>query len=281
MTSAMTISAYAQGPWATGKGKAYFKLSEWWISSDEHFTDIGEIDPNTTLGLYNTSIYAEYGLTDRLSVVANLPVFSRATINNVVSATTGEIVTPGDAINSIGDVDLSLSYMLTPLGSPLALSASVTAGIPLGEEAGGIANNLQTGDGEFNTILRIDAGGAFKLGNANAFAKAFTAYNLRSEGFSDEARFGIEAGVGFGEKPLWIVGRFNFLGSLENSDPQVGTTSASLFSNDIRYTLIGVEVSKYITKRFGISAGIADYISGEIILSEPSYQVGVFLDLKN
>ena len=38
----------AGGPWPQPKGKGYFKLSEWWIIFDQHYTDQGLIDPNVT-----------------------------------------------------------------------------------------------------------------------------------------------------------------------------------------------------------------------------------------
>ncbi|MEM6879286.1 MAG: hypothetical protein AAF544_12045, partial [Bacteroidota bacterium] len=58
----MTINLSAQGPWAQPQGKGFFKLSEWWTQFDEHFTSQGRTDPNLTTGVYNTTIYAEYGV---------------------------------------------------------------------------------------------------------------------------------------------------------------------------------------------------------------------------
>ena len=52
------------GPWPKNKGAGYFKLSEWWVIADQHFTDVGEIDPNITNGIFNTSFYCEYGLSN-------------------------------------------------------------------------------------------------------------------------------------------------------------------------------------------------------------------------
>ena len=42
----------AGGPWPQKKGHGYFKLSEWWIVFDEHYTDTGNLDPNVTTGIY-------------------------------------------------------------------------------------------------------------------------------------------------------------------------------------------------------------------------------------
>ncbi|MEM9823436.1 MAG: hypothetical protein AAF985_20300, partial [Bacteroidota bacterium] len=51
----------AGGGWPQPKGNGYFKLYQWWVIADQHFTDAGKIDPNVTSGIFNTSLYAEYG----------------------------------------------------------------------------------------------------------------------------------------------------------------------------------------------------------------------------
>jgi len=106
----LSTFAYAGGPWPQKKGKAYIKLSEWWTQFDTHFTTRGNEDPNVTTGLYNTSLFVEYGFTDRLTGIFNAPIYSRNFMNNIVSGTTGEINVEGEAINTFGDVELGLKY---------------------------------------------------------------------------------------------------------------------------------------------------------------------------
>ena len=94
-------TAFAGGPWPQKKGNGFYKLSEWWTVFDQHFTDVGEVDPNITTGVFNTTLYAEYGFTDRLTGLVNATLFSRNFMNNVRSATTNEIIIPGEAINAV------------------------------------------------------------------------------------------------------------------------------------------------------------------------------------
>jgi len=274
-------SIYA-GPWTQKKGKGYFKLSEWWIIFDEHYTDQGEIDPNSTTGIFNTFLYAEYGLTDRFTGLFNGALFTRNLIFNQVSGTTGETITPGDALNSIGDIDIGLKYSLTKPGSPIPVSASLILGLPTGNAEGGIAKNLQTGDGEFNQIFQIDAGGGFKLiDKVSTYVSGYAAFNNRSNDFSEEFRFGVETGGGFFNDRFWLIGRLTGIRSFQNSNVEGGITSTSIFANDTEFTSIGVEGNYYVSKnkKFGISAGYANAFSGNIIAADPSYNVGVFLDL--
>lgn len=269
-----TTHLLAGGGWPQPKGNGYLKLSQWWLVSNQHFTDTGLIDPNVTSGIFNTSIYLEYGITDKLTVTGYIPFFSRATNNNLVSATTGEILTAGDAINSFGDTDLGLTYALT--SGTINTSASLIFGLPLGNDAGGAQLNLQTGDGEFNQVLKVDAGFGYKVGKVNAYGNVYLGYNNRSNGFSDEFRFGAETGYKlFGEKLLAIVRVFGVLSTF-NGDTAEGQNSTSVFANNAEHISFSPELNYNVNENWGVSASVAGAFYGRLIFASPSYSVGVY-----
>ncbi len=271
-------SMKAGGPWPQKKGKGYFKLSEWWVVFDQHYTDIGLRDPNITTGVFNTSIYAEYGITDRLTTIVNAPFLSRNYMNNLVSATTNEVILPGEAINTLGDIDLGLKYGLTAGGKiPLALTLMV--GLPTGKTAGGSQRNLQTGDGEFNQLIQLDAGGGFSVKKTSLYTSAYVGFNNRTKGYSEELRFGLEGGAGLFDNKLWLTGKLNIVESLKNGDTVETITSTSLFANNSEFTTLTLEASYYVSKKVGFSASFASPLRGEIIAAAPSYSVGVFFDM--
>jgi len=273
-------SLIAGGPWPQKKGKGYFKLSEWWTVFDQHYTDNGRIDPNVTTGIFNTSFYGEYGLSDRFTVVANVPLISRNYMNNLRSGTTREIIVPGEAINTVGDLDISFKYGLTKASAKIPVALTLTLGIPTGTASAGTLNNLQTGDGEFNQILRLDFGKSLQLGKIPAYISAYTGVNNRSNDFSEEFRYGVELGLGFAKSKLWISSRLTAIESFRNGATAATITSTSLFANNSEFTSLGLEASYYITKSIGISAGFASALKGQIIAASPSYSVGVFYDMK-
>lgn len=268
---------YAGGPWPQPKNKGYIKISEWWIISNQHYTDSGQIDPNVTSGLFNTSIYAEYGFTDRITGVLYFPFLSRAYFNNTVSGTTGETIIPGEALNSLGDTDIGLNYKI--LSGPLALSASITIGLPLGNDNGGSAGTLQTGDGEFNQLFQINAGTGFKLGTANAYASAYAGYNNRTEGFSDEIRYGLEAGVTLLDNRLTAIARLYGIKSINNGVEGQRENSTSIFANNSEHLTFGPEIAYNVKENWGVSAGFGTALSGKLIYAATSYNVGVFFKI--
>ncbi len=274
-----SFSGIAGGGWTAKKGEAYYKLSQWWIVSDQHFTDAGLIDPNVTSGIFNTSFYGEYGISNRFTGIAYVPFFSRATMNNQLSETTGNIISEGDAINSFGDTDLGIKYGILK-NKRVALAASLTFGLPLGNSAGGKEGNLQTGDGEFNQILKLDAGLPFSVGNIPAYANVYSGFNNRSNGFSDEYRYGAEFGLGLKDKKLWLIARITGVESLRNGTLGTDINSTSVFANNSEFTSYSVEAAYYINTKLGVSASFASAFRGEIIFASPSYSVGIFLDIK-
>ena len=273
--------AISGGGWPQPKGKGYFKLAEWWIKADQHYTDAGRIDPNITTAIYSTTFYGEYGFTDRLTGIVYFPFFSRALTYNQVSNTTGEILIPGEAINSIGDTDISFKYGVTKPGSPIAVSASVLFGLPLGKDVGGTLNNLQTGDGEFNQMFRIDAGTSFRLiPNTSSYVNIYSGVNNRTNDFSDEFRYGLELGIGLASERLWFAGKLDGVESFRNGATAAEVTSTSIFANNTEFTSFTMEAAYYVKDNIGVSASIGTAFRGEIILARPSYSVGVFLHLR-
>ena len=277
----LTVSSlFAGGPWTQPKGKGYFKLSEYWIVFDQHFTDAGVTDPNVTTGIFNTGLYGEYGIVDRWTVIANIPFFSRSYMNNLVSETTGETLIPGEAINTFGDTDIGIKYGLTKPGAKWPMALSLTLGIPLGESAGGTEGNLQTGDGEFNQLLTYDIGKSYKVGKkASGYSILNAGFNNRTNKFSDEIRIGLETGVGLMDRDLWLILRLADWQSLQNGSTGYDINSTSIFANNTEFTSFTLEAAYYIKGGFGVSAAFGGAFRGEIVAAAPSYNVGIFYDM--
>lgn len=280
VASFMCFTAVGGGPWTMGKNKAYFKLSEWGLIFDQHFTSTGKLDPNVTTGLFNTFLYTEYGFTDRFTGILNANLFSRTYMNNLVSGTTGNIISAGEALNSIGDTDLGLKYGLTKKGSAYPIALSAFFGLPFGESKGGVGGNLQTGDGEFNQIIQLDFGHGYSVSSkVSGYYAIYAGFNNRTKGFSEEIRYGAEGGLSFFDQKTWLIVRIGGVESLKNGFTAATANSTSVFANNTEFTSFSLEVNQYLTHKIGLSAGAAGAFRGEIIAAAPSFTFGIFLDL--
>ncbi len=273
--------ALAGGGWPQPKGSGYFKLSEYWLVSDQHYTDLGMIDPNLTIGFFSTSLYGEYGVTDRLTAQVFAPFFVRNLFNDQVSAATGETIIDGEVISGLGDFDFTLKYGLSKPSSRLAISAGVTVGIPLGKTTGSTLENLQLGDGEFNVMPRVDLGTSWELGYEGLpmYLNVYSAFNKRTNDFSDEIRLGAELGIQFFKEKLLLSGKLNIVESLKNGIPSGLNSGASLFANNTEFTSVTVELAYDIMEQMGVSFSSAIPFRGENVFANPAYSVGIYVKI--
>jgi len=214
-----------------------------------------------------------------LTTVVYAPLFSRNYHNNEVSGTTGELLLQGESVNTIGDIDVSFKYGITKPGAKFPISATLTLGLPTGVTGKGQLGVLQTGDGEFNQSIQIDAGTGFKIGNLNSYTSVYVGVNNRTNGFSEEFKYGIELGTGLASQKLWLIARLGGVESFRNGDLTPSANSSGIFANNSEFTSFGIEAAYYITRQFGVSASFSSAFRGKIIAAAPSYSVGVFLDL--
>jgi len=260
---------YADGPWTQKKGAFFFKIGQSWINADQYFNRNGEIIDITKTSLYTTSIYPEYGISPKITAVAYLPVFTRATLNKR-TAPDGTVITEGDELNGIGDVKLGLKYEIYKKNS-FVLSTSLHFGIPSGNPSGGSTELLQTGDGEFNQLLSLNAGYSFYP--RPFYASASVAFNNRTQNFSDEYRIGGE--LGYTYKKFTLILRFLNVNSFFNGNDDA-LSGNGLFNNNVEYFSFTPEVLYQCNEKVGFSAGIGTAFSGKSILANPIFQIGVF-----
>lgn len=269
----LSASALAGGGWPQPKGTGYYKLGQNWIIADSFYGPNGDIIRIRTTALYTTSLYGEYGITDRLSGILYFPFFVRNTLNEERYSPSGRVV-PGDVVNTVGDADVAIKYGLI-VNKPIVLSVTLLLGLPIGETAGGDGKILQTGDGEFNQMVKFDVSGS--LHPVPLYGSAYVGFNNRTENFSDEIRFGVEVGYTFFKK-LTAIAKVNIVESLYNGDDTL-TENNGVFSNNTEYVSPMIEAAYAINDKWGVSCSAGYAFSAKNILASPNYGVGVYLKL--
>jgi hypothetical protein len=262
------ITAFGQG-WVKEKGKGYFKVAQNIVSSDKYFAPNGNSVSTTIISQFGSSIYAEFGLTNKLTAVANIPFYVRQTINDVQFRQSGRIL-PGDDFGSIGDADLGVKYAFSQ-DKAIVLSTSLILGLPLGKTNGGSSGILQTGDGEFNQLIRFDASHSFYP--KPIYVNVYSGFNNRTKDFSDEVRYGFE--IGFPFKKFIPIVKVNGLASLKNGEAL--SAQGSLFANNIEFLSPSLDLNYQISSKIGVSAAVAVAVYGRNVLNAPYYNFGVFM----
>lgn len=272
------FSVTAQSQWLQKKNEAYIKVGAWFVEADQHYTSTGEIDPNATRGFFNTHLYAKYGLSDKVNLIAYVPFFARNYQNRLVSIHTGETLAEGEAENSIGDINIGAEVFLGSVNQ-WSFSTSLTLGLPTGEDAGGSDQSYQTGDGEFNQLLRLHSGVSCAIGKQRFYSKISAGFNNRSEGFSDEWSIKTEIGTSLLSRKLWVIGRLGTLQSLYNGNLDATNNEGGIFANNVEYTNIGGELIYKLTDKLSLSTSYTSTLSGRIIYAAPAWSGGISLQL--
>ena len=125
------------GAWVQSKGAYYLKLSSSYLSTSRELNyrgeglDLFDEHPGFTDGSFrdfNLTTYAEYGLSERVTMVSNLQYKAlRASRTGLIG---GGALRYREILHTNGFADLSLSLRYALLVSPLALSLQVAQRYP-------------------------------------------------------------------------------------------------------------------------------------------------------
>jgi len=248
------------GAWTQKHGEGYYKLGLRVIRADQFYDASGDKTPIPTLTDVGTGLYAEYGLTDRLTVIANLQFFRQLTLD-----------TPDDSKSGLADSDFGVRWQVLGKGRTV-VSTEILLGLPLGDNTH--PNGLLTGDGEFNQLVRIQAGHSFYP--SPLYFTADFGVNNRSEGYSDAVHYGAEIGYTLQGKFLLIF-RVRGLESFENGSENIAGGVGGLYANDQRYLAYGPELNFFLNEVVGLSAGFEGAIFAENEPATLAFSFGIFL----
>lgn len=255
------------GGWPQPKGGYFIKLSEWWIVSDQHFDNSGNVVINThEFGYYSTALFAEYGFTDRLTGILYFPFLNYT--YSLPPSQTGKL-----SALAVGDMDIGLKIGLNSQ-RPVALSMTLLMGIPVGKARGSITGGLQTGDGEWNQAVILDAGMGLNIANSTGWANLYGGYNLRSAGNANEILYGLEGGIHVSKNKIGIVAKVAGVNAVGSGDSPAN--SQSLFSNNREYLSFSPEIIYHFNDNWGLAAGVGTAFSGKNIFANTSFTIGVF-----
>ena len=266
----VSVNAIAGGPWVYKQGKGYFKIGQSLINADAFFGPKGsEVDFATRFRFYTSSVYGEIGVTDRLTAVVYVPFFVWAHFNTGQYEGTN-IFKQSDEESGIGDSDFTLKYGLNTSGS-YRMSIALTLGVPLGEPKGGREGAIQTGDGEFNQMIVFETGKGYSNG---MYWASSLGYNNRTNGFTDEIRYGLEGGVTKGS----ITALLRFYGVKPVSQSSKGSDNDNgLFADRIEYLSFTPELIYTYKNKFGVSASAGGALYARRILAAPNFSFGGFV----
>ena len=225
------------GAWTQAPGGMYFKIAGLSFRSQDYLDATGDRRERVAkpsmeeLSDESISAYLEYGLLERLTLVATLPykrlVYEKTEVKVFKRSdgpdTTITRIHPDEINSGLADLELRLRWRL--LRNPAVVSLALGGKIPLGYdidqdsigslEAGGLGlgpspvddgagadNKVPLGTGERDVDIRLLLGKS--LYPLPGYLTSTVGYRKRGGAFSDEFFYGLEAGVTY--KRLLVKG---------------------------------------------------------------------------
>lgn len=266
--------AHAQSGWTRPKGTYFAKVACNYFSSSKYYNLSGNEMSTTVFKQQGVTFYGEYGLLDRLTAVASIPLLKA---NGFASTET---------VYGIGDLHVGLKYaLLKNKGIPLTIS--IAPEIPTGSSDNYARNknnidqiNLSTGDGEFNVWTTL--AGSASLG-PQSYMSLYAGYNYRTayQGyqFRDQLKLGGEVGYKVANV-VWVTA---MLQTLQSLGEQNGMTDF-VRGDGTAFTAFGFGAAYEFIKHWSINTQVSGYSDllndRRNIYSAPTYSLGVFYEVK-
>ncbi|WP_299796617.1 hypothetical protein [uncultured Maribacter sp.] len=264
----LTYCLQAQSGWTREAKGLYVQASIMNFSSNDYYTTEGRLaDQGSDFNTSGLLIYGEYGVTDRLTAVLDLPLVRL----NSFSTT--------ETVGGVGNIQLGAKYKLLksfPLSLQVALDIPTNDGTNFAQskEPNAFGEfdviNLPVSDGEFNVWTTLAASHGFK--NGKTYASAFSSVNFRTEDFSNQFQAGVEVGHLFFDK-LYLIGKLKIQERL-SSENNVQSGSF-LFGEGTTFTSFGFTSMYKLSDHFNLVAQYSDY-AGFLVDRKNVYDGGTF-----
>lgn len=236
----------------------------------------GEINQNIF------SIYAKYGITNRLSAIISAPFISSDNTTDAADPVNGE-----NAISELQDISIALklnAHKFIFKNANLNIITGATVVIPTGYEPNGI---LSVGNGAFG----IDVTTGLHLNTKSGFFSTLLAsYNLRGSAdnnfVNNRGDFGVpnafvtSGKIGYASNLIYIEAWADHSNSEEGVDiGGPGFTGNNFPETNVDYSRIGITLYKNIIPKLGVSLGYGKVIDGRNLGDSTTFSAGVTYNL--
>lgn len=252
LTSALFLSTFclSQSGWTKQKGELYSQLSFSYFQSDKFYTTEGKLFETNEFIQQSYSTYGEYGITNRLTTILNLNFFQANKFTGTQTA------------RGPGNLRLGLKYAIS---KKIPISIAIEPEIPLTTEDNfvsqlkpdqfGLINqvNLPTSDGEFNVWSTLAASGSAV--NGKIWYTGYFSHNLRTKGFSNQLKTGIEVGY----KPIDRLYFNSSLSILSNFTDDLNEDVSFIRGEGTQNSSFSIGAGYRVYKNFGV---LAEYYQG-------------------
>lgn len=272
-------SAHAGGPWPREKNKGYAQLNFTYLGYSKFYNQNGDVvNMRRNVTDFTAQAYIDFGLTDRLTMVAQLPFKYVGTSEKIANSDTVSFTdtVPNGSLFGLNTVLLGFRYTVIDKKVKFAVGLNGEANVAKYDSI----TTLRTGPSTFVIHPYLSVGGSFY--KDKFYTLLDVGYRVRLQDYSDEVDFNFELGFSWNYKTYFIAnvaGRLSVRdGSYDNNvtplHPNGRDLHTSLHPNNQEYVGYGLKFIQKFTHGVHINAGV--YLgSGKMVAAVPSYNLGI------
>jgi hypothetical protein len=270
----LPIIISAQSPWVRSRGGFYAQLGFHTLPKyNAVFNSEGKIEKiDREISESTLQLYAEYGITPRLTLIASLPYKFLASGIEVPDRLNPSVLPRFEAgkIRGLGNTSFSLRRKIFEKAG-VNIAATVKAELPASKQLDSIG--LRTGYNAATYTPMISIG----MGYKRAYWFAYGGYGFRTNDLQSTPNFGIEGGKKF--KKLWIVAFTEFLGTLKVKNPTTQTpyNFTNSYIDNQQYVSVGFKGIYEINQFAGLVVTLAGAPKARLLPATPGIGAGFWV----
>lgn len=263
-----TLFSFSQSPWVKKNNEVYAQVS--FTTIRNYSTIFGNPDKkiNGPLADNTFKIYAEYGLSDKTTVVLNIPyknISQEGLVSPCLIAPCPEYT---NSTSSFGNIEIGLKHNF--YNKKWLISGQV---------------NIEANTGSFDAKTDIRTGydawtitPLFLIGKSagNKYSQAFLGFNIRTNNYSSNFVIGGERGKKFLNK-WWLIGYVDIVKSFKNGSIVLPEGFATgLYTNNQEYGTLGIKVIRELNSNFGITTSLGGAFFGNNLAKQVPLNIGFY-----
>lgn len=258
LAALLAPAAAPAGPWNQAPGRFYLKLGANHLRATELATPAGEVVPIPAYVKDEATLYAEYGVSRRLTAVLDLIAYRGSEIEGF------------DSAGGVGDLRLGLQWQLGRRGS-WVFAVRGTLQAPTGDETKG-DGLLPTGSGVWEGDVVASAG--ISLWRGRGWAQAALGPQVRGGGLRDglvyEAQLG---GRAFGR--VLVLLNLRGVQPWDTTPGDLSTVSPAGFGDGVTYLAYGPGLIVEIARGVALQLDVDGATHVRNIAKGPTWRAGL------
>ncbi len=259
-------TCFAQSAWTKKKGESYIQLSFNTINNYNEIYGDPEYKTERKITDKTLQIYGEYGVSDKTTLIVNLPI-KFISVGNLTKGFSASTIS--DSKTSIGNIEIGIKHRFYNSKWVISGQINIEANTSSFYEDSGI----RTGYDAWTFTPTLNASRAYN----NFYTQSFIGLGLRSNDYSSNFKIGGEIGAKILSR-IWIIGFVDVVKSFNNGDIQlpVSNTFTALYVNNQEYGGFGLKFIVELSNTFGVTSGFGGAFFGNNVAKQAAINVGLY-----